>query len=39
MANVIEVILKKDNGTEERVSLDRVTKLHQKLQKKRGAKP
>lgn len=36
MANVIEVILKKDDGTEERVSLDRVTKLHQKLQKKRG---
>ena len=39
MANVIEVILNKDDGTEERVSLDRVTKLHQKLQKKRGLNP
>lgn len=39
MANVIEVILKKDDDTEERVSLDRVTKLHQKLQKKRGLNP
>lgn len=39
MANVIEVILKKDDGTEERVSLDKVTKLQQKLQKKRGLNP
>lgn len=39
MANVIEIILKKDDGTEERVSLDKVTKLQQKLQKKRGLNP
>ena len=39
MANVIEVILKKDDGTEEKVSLDRVTKLQQKLQRKRGLNP
>lgn len=39
MANVIEVILKKDDGTEERISLDRVTKLQEILQKKVGLNP